>query len=153
SYKRFADMDPYQETDPAHVTTEWRQAPVNRPENKMIGIMFGNWLDTGTFDLTVKDASSWVWTGAGVVNGTVIPDVYGIESDHAFAGFPSSLHVVGQGDVIDGDDGHADIAQTAYYTRSSGAQVFAAGSIAWSQHLTDARIAKATANVIERFSR
>jgi N,N-dimethylformamidase beta subunit-like protein len=152
SYKRFADMDPYQETDPAHVTTEWRLPPVNRPENKMIGIMFGDWLDLGTFDLTVSDASSWVWAGAGVVNGTVIPGVYGIESDHQFSGGPTSLRIVGRGNVIDGDDGHADVAHTAWYTRSSGALVFAAGSIAWSQHLTDARIARATANVIERFA-
>jgi hypothetical protein len=158
SYKKDANLDPMNSTNPSRVTTKWRLAPVNRPENEFIGIMFSSWLGTKSYPLEVTDASSWIWAGTGVVDGTQIPNLYGIESDQAFANGlePEGLTIVGTGTVVDGETGITAPADTAWYQAPSGALVFAAGSIAWSRALAtsgyiDARIQRATKNVLDRF--
>src|SRR5205085_1270694 len=72
--------DPLASTDPQRVTGQWRDARVGRPENAMMGQMYGLWIWVDA-PLSVEDASSWVWTGAGVAQGTAIAGIYGDEAD------------------------------------------------------------------------
>src|SRR5205814_1523181 len=40
AYKADMMMDPLWTSDPAHVTGRWREPPIDRPENALIGIEF-----------------------------------------------------------------------------------------------------------------
>src|SRR5262249_35882908 len=37
--------DPYQSTQPSLLTTQWREVPVSRPENQVLGVMFESFFD------------------------------------------------------------------------------------------------------------
>src|SRR5262249_45338374 len=43
-YKEFAASDPMLAQAPSLVTTRWRDPPVSRPENALMGEMFGEWV-------------------------------------------------------------------------------------------------------------
>ena len=47
-------------------TTRWRDAPVSRPEDAMMGVMF---VTQARPPFVVEDASHWVFTGTGLRNG------------------------------------------------------------------------------------
>ncbi len=53
-----ARLDPLTGRDNAHVTVEWRQPPLNRPENALVGIMYTDW----TYPPT-----GWRWTLASTL--------------------------------------------------------------------------------------
>jgi len=94
--------------DPALQTTYWRDFPMLRDEQALVGIHFSHpfkcvehialWATPGTpagpgaeqtapqlsanpQPLVVTNADNWVYAGTGVRNGTVIPYVYGQEAD------------------------------------------------------------------------
>jgi hypothetical protein len=156
-YKEFAALDPFQSTDPAHVTTEWREPPVSRPENALLGEMFGEWLWSSA-PLVVSDPSSWIWTGASVENGTMVWGLYGFEIDHRYANGaePAGVRELGSG-LAENHSGELVVAQATIYTAPSGATVFASGTVSWSQALAhpgiwDPRIQQATYNLFARLS-
>ena len=156
-YKEYAALDPVAATDPRLLTTNWRDARVGRPENAMIGEMFGDWIWVAA-PLTVADPTSWLWTGAGVEAGTFIPGVYGDESDHRFqnGAEPPGLVSVATG-FVEGFGPRFGTADTTLYTAPSGAQVFSGGSIFWSRGLAGDRIwhpilQQAVANLFSRFA-
>jgi hypothetical protein len=156
-YKEFASLDPIASTDPARTTTKWRNAPVNRPENTMIGEMYGgSWIWTST-PLTVTDPSSWVWTGAGVSANSIVAGVYGDEVDRRMDnGVQPASDVIGDS-LVEGHNARIEAGETTLYTAPSGAQVFSAGSIQWSRALANAgnwdrRIQQLVANLFSRFA-
>jgi hypothetical protein len=157
AYKEFAALDPATNTDVAHVTTRWRDPPLNRPENAMIGGMFGSWMWTAA-PLRVMNPSSWLWTGAGVESGTIIAGVYGAEVDNRFDNGvqPSGIEVVANGSV-ENHDARLSAGETTLYPTPAGGLVFNAGSITFSRALAsvgrwDARIQQFAANLFSRFA-
>src|SRR5262249_34289826 len=80
-YKEVANLDPAGTTDPAHLTTRWRHPPRSQPESKRMGELFGAWQGVAA-PLSVRDPSSWLWTGTGVSSGAVIAGVYSDEVDN-----------------------------------------------------------------------
>jgi hypothetical protein len=157
AYKEFASLDPATSTDPAHVTTRWRDPPLNRPENAMIGGMFGSWLWTAA-PLRVVDPSMWLWTGAGVEPGTIIAGVYGSEVDKRFDNGvqPSGVEVVANG-LVESHNARLAPGETTIYPTPAGGLVFNAGSITFSRALSnvgrwDARIQQFVANLFSRFA-
>jgi hypothetical protein len=84
SYKDFAATeDPYaldlDSSNDILITTRWRESPVNRPENMLIGIMYTT--DPVDGDIVVSDASHWVYTGTGLRNGDKLAGLLGYEID------------------------------------------------------------------------
>lgn len=157
-YKDFAKLDPAMQTDPAHVTTKWRNAPVNRPENALIGEMYGTWMTTEV-PLTVTDPSSWLWTGSGMSANGQIAGVYGTECDRRIDnGYsPANVQLAGQALAEDYNGALFSTCESTLYTAPSGAIVFSAGSISWSRQLSapdawDPRIQQLTANIFSRFA-
>jgi len=94
--------------DPAVQTIRWRDFPLMRDEEALVGVHFtrpmscpehvASWAGSGAppqdgvrqtapalrvdpQPLTVADAASWVYAGTGLQNGDVIPHVYGQETD------------------------------------------------------------------------
>jgi N,N-dimethylformamidase beta subunit-like, C-terminal/NHL repeat len=156
-YKEFASKDPLAATDPAHVTTRWRDLPVGRPENALVGPMFGAWLIAAA-PLTPDDATHWLWTGSGMTDGAMVPGLFGFEIDTRYAnGFePAGLDELA-GALVEDHSGHYARASTTLYTAPSGAQVFATGTVTWAAALAgpgawDARVQAATANLFARFA-
>jgi Abnormal spindle-like microcephaly-assoc'd, ASPM-SPD-2-Hydin len=164
-YKDFAmstsppGPDPQWNVNNAILTGYWREAPVNRPENGTIGVMYEDQVNQD-FAFVVQDASNWIFAGTGFVNGTSIPGIIGYEYDKVYnnGATPAGLQVVGHSPVTGGTVGHS-FADTTLYTAPSGARVFASGTIQWSWGLapvdgnpyTNAGIQKVTTNILNSF--
>ncbi|MCA1829017.1 MAG: N,N-dimethylformamidase beta subunit family domain-containing protein [Myxococcales bacterium] len=157
-YKDFApSLDPVRNSDPLHLTTLWRNAPLNRPENAVFGEMYGSWLWTDA-PATVTDPSSWVWAGANVTSGTLIPGAYGDESDHRYANGdePAGTSVIANA-MVEDHEAAINAAESTIYTTPAGGRVFASGSITWGNALAragrwDPRIQQLVANVFSKLA-
>ncbi len=156
-YKEFASLDPAAQGDPAHLTTRWRDPPLNRPESAMIGEMYGAWQWVAA-PLSVRDPSCWIWSGTGVTSASRVAGVYADEVDNRGDQglLPPGVDAVA-GALTEDHGGQRAAAESTLYAAQSGAQVFSAGSILWSSTLAargrwDGRIQQATANLFSAFA-
>jgi hypothetical protein len=159
-----ATLDP--NTDPTLETVEWRQSPVNRPEQQFLGVEFTDGPNSGTASYVVTNSSNWVYAGTGAKDGDVIPGIVWYEVDRVVSGDGSPAAVSGTWVLLShspytGSQG-SDYGNSSIYQALSGAWVFASGTHGWgwgldnfypegSQNAVDARIQKATSNVLDRF--
>jgi hypothetical protein len=166
-YKEKAvELDPVLlDKDPSNdrlATTQWRLPPVCRPEDTLIGIYY--LMDPVDGDIVVSDASHWAFANAGLVNGSKLPGLLGYEVDGLAANAPDGLRVLAASPAKNlHDPSQIVVSNMAAYVASSGAEVFATGSIQWSWGLDDfnaprlrrSRLSPAAAqitrNVLERF--
>src|SRR5450755_2888633 len=164
-YKDFATdttppgPDPMWNVNNSIVTTNWRADPVNEPENGVIGVMFEDEVGQ-SYPFVVQNASSWVYAGTGFQNGSSVPGIVGYEYDKVFnnGASPAGLTILGNSPVVGGEVGNS-FSNATLYTASSGARVFAAGTIQWSWGLantqgntyTNAGIQRVTANILNNF--
>ena len=143
-------------------TVNWRAAPVNRPEQALMGVMFASEVPFGTnLGYVVRNSSHWVYTGTGLKDGDVVPGIVGYEMDRFKAEYPppSSTNQTLLSETPFTDDlGRPDLAHSSIYQAPSGAWVFATGTMSWSWGLDpfgngvpDARIQRTTANVLNSF--
>ncbi len=84
-------VDPMTASSPGLTTTQWREAPVSRPEQTLIGVQFtsqtGNTWDS-TVTYVVTNSSNWVYANTGFSNGTGVPRLTGYEADRQFSNYP-----------------------------------------------------------------
>ena len=134
-YKGDGHRDPFHGKENSQLTVQFRQAPLNRPEQTLLGEMYaGNWEPRlGGFPWVVADASSWVFAGTGLKNGDSLPGLVGYEYDKVDSHFPvpQGLEILASSPVVDVSKNH-DESDTTLYTAASGARVFDAGTIEWS---------------------
>ncbi len=137
-------LDPFYGRDNSRVTTLWRDPVLARPENALVGIMYSNlthqqlgfpWqLDSG--------AKTSLLDGTGLQPHRLYGcGVVGYEWDHIFANgaTPEGLHVLGRSNTKDNEN-KPDFSNTTFYVASSGALVFATGSIYWTSALDSYRL-------------
>ncbi|HEY5003881.1 MAG TPA: N,N-dimethylformamidase beta subunit family domain-containing protein, partial [Ktedonobacteraceae bacterium] len=163
-YKDFATSssapgpDPMWNVNNSLVTTNWRDPVVNMPENGLLGVMYEQQEDID-YAYTVTNASNWIYAGTGFVDGTKIPGIVGYEYDRVWNnGFSPANETVLSNSPVNGGGG-SSFANSTLYTASSGARVFAAGTIQWSWGLANvlgntyanAGIQKTTANILNNF--
>lgn len=115
----------------SRITTKWRNVPVMRPEEALIGVMYTESPVDG--DITITNASHWVFANTGLRDGDRLKGLLGYEVD-AIQGVQSPPNLVRLAHspfvTLDGkSSGYSDM---AIYTAPSGALVFATGSIQWS---------------------
>jgi hypothetical protein len=132
-------------------TVRWRDLSPPQPENAIIGVMQNGVANDRAY--RVYDSTSWIYAGTGLVNYTsgtpvtsgpgqnAIASIIGYEFDEradndtslsSFVSFdPAGLHQVGHSNVPAGDNGVAAFSDATVYTASSGAIVFAAGTLQW----------------------
>lgn len=139
-----AHLDPLLGVDNSRVTVEWRDPPVFRPENALVGIMYIDWTTPPTsFPWQVNpNASADVLDGTGLQPGQQYGcNLVGYEWDGIFDNgkTPQNLWVLGASHVVS-DGKQAEVSNTTYYIATSGAMVFASGSIYWSYALDDLRV-------------
>jgi putative cell wall-binding protein len=131
AYKDKAAMDPYQHIDPTLVTTQFRNAPVNRPEDRMFGIMY-NGIPEKTVPMVVTNASHWLYEGTGLKNGDSIPGVIGGEVDH-YGGVLPNVEIISHSPAIFyGVQSYGDV---VWYQKPEGGKAFSVGTFYWNWFL------------------
>ena len=163
---RNPDIDPV--ADPSLKTVNWRQQPANRPEQRLIGIQYTAQLSKSQEHVPyiVLNSSNWVYSGTGFKDGDRVPGLVGYEADRSFSDEPLPEAAPGTYTLLSRSPlttlaGSPDYANSSVYQATSGAWVFAAGTIDWSWGLDgfgshgaqDSRIQRTTANILRRFMR
>jgi hypothetical protein len=153
-----AENDPMSQSDTPWLTTVlFRDPPVNRPENQILGIQFQNAMGFGEyFDYVVTNADHWIYEGTGLQNGSTIPMLVGYEYDRVYDnGFtPPGLTILSHSPA---PPVYGSYANSSIYTAPSGAMVFAAATNYWAYMLDgnwiwqrDARVQRITTNILNR---
>jgi len=132
AYKEAADTDDPLATDrdPQNnrlITGRWRDRPISRPEERLIGVMYT--ADPVDGDLVVDDASHWAFDGTNLKRGDTLPGLLGYEVDAIYGGGPPGLSRLAHSPFV--DQGKTRYADMTIYTAPSGALVFATGSMQW----------------------
>ena len=97
----------------------WGSPPTNWPESDFVGEMYAGFLEPG---LVVSDASSWVYRGTGLHDGSTVPGVIGSGVDRFYPAMihPAGLQVLSHSPIPAGL-GQTDIgpfySDMTYYTR------------------------------------
>jgi len=157
-------LDPV--TDPTLTTVEWRQDPLNLPEQTMAGVMFTDGPNNGSATYVVTNSGNWVYAGTGFKDGDSVPGIVGYEADRFISDYPppaavSGTYVLLSHSPYSGSQG-PDYSNSSIYQATSGAWVFASGTHAWGWALddfypegnvstVDVRIQQTTANILNRF--
>jgi len=130
AYKEQAARDPYHDY---RNTTQWRESPVNRPEDALVGVMYENTpVDS---DIVIDDAPDWMLAGTKLQKGSVLLGLLGYEVDRMYGNAPpNTIRVAHSPYAYKGRTPYSDM---TVYTAPSGATVFATGSMQWSWALDD----------------
>jgi N,N-dimethylformamidase beta subunit-like protein len=149
-YKQKPQDDPLAGT--ALQTGRFRDEPISRPEEQLVGTMYESWMLFGQ-PWTAGDATHAMYEGTGLRPGDTIPQLVGDEYDRTFAlDTPSPVQVVARSPLVDAE-GTPGFAETTLYTAPSGALVFGAATIFWAKGLDgplrDARVERITANLLQ----
>src|SRR5438105_7426078 len=137
AYKETAlTQDPYAidktKTNNNLVTTNWRSAPVNDPESKLVGVMYQ--YNPVNADIVIDNVSGapWVFTGTGLTTGSHLGGLLGYEVDAIATGSPSPITRLGHSPYQNTSVNPpvTNYSDMTVYT-GSGATVFATGSIQW----------------------
>lgn len=164
---RDANLDP--NPDPTLKTINWRDPPLNRPEQTLIGVMYTNIVSQnagGNYPpFVVQNSSNWVYAGTGFKDGDSVPGVTGYEADRQVSTYPLPNTVPGTYVLLSHSpynaSGTSDYQNASIYQAPSGGWVFASGTVNWANTLdsfspsgtaiVDTRLQQVTANVLNRF--
>ncbi|WP_326597820.1 N,N-dimethylformamidase beta subunit family domain-containing protein [Streptomyces sp. NBC_01803] len=133
----------------------WREQ--GRAEQLLLGIQYAGQVPR-PHPLIVRNAGHWLWEATGAREGDELPGLVAGEADRYFPRTPLpdalSRVLLAHSPYRDGS-GARRHQETSLYRAPSGAWVFASGTFAWSPALsrpghTDARIQRATANLLDR---
>ncbi len=156
-------LDPLTGKDNSQVTVQFRQSPVNRPEQTLLGSMWAGDFNWGTsYDWVVADASNWVFANTGLKNGDHLPGLVGYEYDNVSrsgAPIPAGTSVLSSSHVHDIAQNRDDVSNATVYTARSGARVFNAATMQWSwgldgygnHNVVNPGVQKITRNILVNF--
>jgi hypothetical protein len=124
-----AASDPMYTKDKTQTTQDWRDGPDPRPENVLTGSYYQ--CNPVEASYVVYDPGNWIFAGTGATKGESFPGLVGPEFDRVvdIATTPHPVEVLSHSALT--CDGHASFQESAYYTTSSGAGVFDAGTMRW----------------------
>ena len=132
-YKTAYESDPLYGSDDALVTTDFRADPAPDPESSMTGVLYEGYPTDAPY--VVINADHWLYAGTGVKNGDSFDHLVGVEYDRVTPGEPTPrpIEIIAHSPLVcNGTASHSD---SAYYTVSSGAGVFASGTMRWVEGL------------------
>jgi len=141
---RDASEDPLNgKASPEEVTgNTWDQPPTDYSVTAVVGELYSGYLDPGhAVPFVVSDASSWLFSGTGLHDGSQIPEVIASDIDHVSTSYPmpSNLEVLGHSPVplseaLTGEgewSGYTYSDMTYYTDPKSDAGVFDSGTVNW----------------------
>jgi hypothetical protein len=122
-----ASEDPKLRTDRMETTTQWREWPLYRPEQALLGAQYecnpvrASWVATGE--------PAWLFQGTGFSPGDEIPNLVGYEYDRVMPGYgkPEGVTLVARSPLRCGR--RETESDTTFYVAPSGAAVFDAGTL------------------------
>jgi hypothetical protein len=118
------------------ITVRFRQAPLNRPEERLLGVQYI--LDPFDGDIIVTNPTHWIFEGTGLSNQSRLPGLLGYEPDGRFGDEPSNTVTLATTPVVSiTNPSRTGTSHMTLYSAASGAQVFATGSMQWSWGLDD----------------
>ncbi len=138
AYKEYArSEDPMAlDDDPTNdhlVTGQWREAPVNDPEHRLLGVMYETVPVDGAIVITAP--SHPIFAGVSLPPDRRLPGLLGYEIDRTFPDGPAGLTVLARSPYpAAGPDA---VGETTLYQPPGGGAVFATGSMQWSWGLDD----------------
>ncbi len=154
---RDAQEDPLDhKANPMEVTgNTWLSPPTSYSATSLVGERYSGYLDPGiAVPFVVYDASSWIFAGTGLRDGSQIPQVVASDFDHVASGYPmaSDLQVLGHSPVpllgaftSQGQWGGDTYSDMTYYTDpASKAGVFDSGTVNWISTLTECPLTQAS---------
>jgi len=124
-----ASEDPLARSSPELTTVNWRDPPVNRPENQLIGNQYES--NPVLADMVISHADSWVFANTGLEAGARLPQLVSGEYDRYYSGpgVPDTVEILAHSPVV--CQGRSSYADMTYYTAPSGAGVFDTGTQGW----------------------
>jgi hypothetical protein len=128
AYRHWAQQyDPLYNTNRS--TAMWRNTPLNRPESALIGVQYD--YNTVDLDMVVSDCTTltWICAGSGLAQGSVLTGLVGYEVDIVTPYSPAGVVQLARSPYV--VNGQTRYSSMTYYTHSSGAGVFATGSLQW----------------------
>jgi len=134
-YRSDAALDPLRDSRPAEATSQFRDVPAPDPEQGVTGMMYECFpVDA---DFVVTSPSWWGFRGTDARQGDRYAGLVGPEADRVYlnASTPRPMEVLSHSPYS--CRGVATSAQSVYYTTSSGAGVFNAGTLRWGCALVD----------------
>lgn len=159
AYKQFAaNQDPYRFINPELLTTRFRDKPVSKPENLVLGTLYMG-IPAITMPLVVTNPTHWIYQGTELKKGDQIPGVIGGEVD--------GFRPLAGGEVIARSPvvlyGQKQDATVVWYTKPTGKKAFSVGTFYWnwfldpinheSQAKEDKRIQQMTRNALRELSK
>ena len=128
-YKSSVEQDPMYSADPSLATTDYRLPPAADPESSMTGVIYEGYPVDAPY--VIHQPDHWLYAGTGVRKGQSFGHLVGVEFDRVNLGYPTPrpIEVLAHSPVV--CEGQPDHSDTAYYTTSSGAGVFASGTMRW----------------------
>lgn len=162
-YKYNYKNDPFYSSSDAskrkRTTGQFRYSITNRPEQKMIGTMYGKNLGTHDNNLpwTVQNENHWIYEGTNLKNGDKIPNVFGYEYNSIYSEYPKANN--GNVTILSKTNSSPD-AYSSIYKAQSGAFVFSAGTTDWSwlldgfnkYNFVNEKIQRITKNILNKFA-
>jgi len=141
----------------------WRSAPVNRPEQTLLGVQFTSMVSWVNLNVpyVVTNSSHPVYANSGFAEGSSVPGLVGYEMDRSFADAPlptgTGYTLLSHSPFVD-SGGLSDFANSSIYQAPSGAWVFTAGTSSWDFGLdsyvgpgANAGIKQTTINLLNSF--
>jgi len=127
--------DPLYGKDNAEVTQNWwGQPPADAPASQIVGDSYVGFNNVQSFPLVVVKASSWLFAGTGLRDGSKVPGVLFTDFDQYLPSRPNppGVEILAHSPVVIQFDGAHLFADTEYYTwQPSGAGVFESGTNNW----------------------
>ena len=136
-YKTDVGQDPMYSADPALATTDYRLSPAPDPESSLTGVIYEGYPVDAPY--VIHQPDHWLFSGTGVRKGQSFEHLVGVEFDRVNLGYPTPrpIQVLAHSPVV--CEGRPDYSDTAYYTTSSGAGVFASGTMRWVESMMAGR--------------
>lgn len=138
AYKELASLDPfgrdYSERNNDRVTTLWRNKEIGLPEDALIGVMHETF-EVNSDIVIDKNAPDWLLANTGLRKGDRLHGLLGYEVDRMFGNAPKNIVRVAHSPYL--YQGRTRYADMTVYRATSGALVFATGSMQWMWGLDD----------------
>lgn len=147
---------------PMQVTgNTWESPPADWSPISQIGEEYSGYLSPGlTAPMVISDASSWVFRGTGLQNGSSLGGVIASDVDHVIAGSPSNVQILahspiplGEGTLSGATSGGVSYSDMIYFTTpTSGAGVIDTGNNVWIGDLRSCVVAGCAAPTLRRIT-
>ncbi|MGB8337395.1 MAG: N,N-dimethylformamidase beta subunit family domain-containing protein, partial [Burkholderiales bacterium] len=132
-----AALDPLAGSNPAEATTQFRLAPVNRPEAALVGVMY-DYSPVNFQDIVISNCIPWICSGTGLTTGSHLAGMLGYEVDKTDLVYsPANIQAISASpyNVTVNGVPETRYSNMTYYQAVSGAGVFATGSMNWNYGL------------------